>query len=822
MNGCQGFIPNQWKPDVCSDCMRSRAAHSTTSEHAVTPRPDLSASGPESDTAPQYSNMPLTDSRDKKRSSLKKKFNSLLRGTEKAPIPAPRKGFVEALDISEPIPIQLDPSGKFKSESSFDSVSSLDGETHSVGDELAVTGSDRPYEEVFYEGDPAERGEASGDTQQRVTELSVDEQPSTAESPGVPNAEDIASSSMPPLPHTNGTRTVVDVNGYSELDLDDFDGPPVLVGSTVQTSVKNSRPMGIPEAPQADDFDGPPVLVGSTVQTSVETSRPMGLPESPQTMHAPEESVDPSEESQRMDPLEESRPIDPPEESQPMDHPRVKPPLSAKPKINIASQAASRRIRPPPPPPYSKKPSLTSEEREKENGSESPKGGTEPAKDSIPHTETPLDSSPLIVPRPRRRSKTVGSGATGRRPPPPPPKKAALDVHFPLSTPRLSKDDEDTTDVPPSKPARSRARTAHTRMPGLSPVPTRNPPVRSTSPHSNSGSSLEPQQASHSPTHSPVPSPLAGTATTITKESSPALKRTNSFSKRMKHKFGFRSNSKPPPAELVVSADFEEQKQKEEEEQKVVEVEKKGKIKKLFRKRSKTFSGQKKPTRFVANSASRDDSSMNFKGTNSLSSPTVRPTQSPEASLLNSTRTFHNATAEMTVDNSHEYAECGEPLFSKQSPLAKGQEASGSQSGGSHRGASVSSPSARPADDRSSMCSEFLASLQPETIPIDPLIISVGQLQTLMAEAINDATKKVSSMYKRLYTPPSSIKCTWDDCMPVSDWPAVVVKGKTYSVQVSTMRYVYTLCAVLSLLTASEVLGTYVHASYCYVLQERG
>lgn len=756
MNGCQGFIPNKWKPDVCSDCMRSRAAHSTTSEHAVTPRPDLSASGPESDTAPQYSNMPLTDSRDKKRSSLKKKFNSLLRGTEKAPIPAPRKGFIEAPDISEPIPIQLDASGKFKSESSFDSVSSLDGETHSVGDELAVTGRDRPYEEVFYEGDPAERGEAAGDAQQRVTELSADEQFPTAESPGVPNVEDIASSSMPPLPHTNGTRTVVDINGYSELDLDDFDGPPVLVGSTVQTSMENSRPMGLPEAPQ--------------------------------TMHTPEESVDPLEESQRMDPLEESQPIDPPEESQPMDHPRVKPPISPKPKINVVSQAVSRRTRPPPPPPYSKKPSLTSEEREKENESEPPKGGTEPAKDSIPHTETPLDSSPRIVPRPRRRSKTVGSGATGRRPPPPPPKKVALDVHFPLSTPHLSKDDEDMTDVPPCKPARSRARTAHTHMPGLSPVPTHNPPVRSTSPHSISGSSLEPQHASHSPTHSPLLSPLAGTATTITKESSPALKRTNSFSKRMKHKFGFRSNSKTPPAELVLGVGVEEQKKKDEEKQEVVEVEKKGKMKKLFRKRSKTFSsGQKKPTRFLANSGSRDDSSMNIKGTKGLSSPTVRHTQSPEASLLNSTRTSHNATAEKTVDNSHEYAECGEPLLSKQSPLAKGQEASGSQSGGSHRGASVSSPSARPADDRSSMCSEFLASLQPETIPVDPLIISVGQLQTLMADAINDATKKVSSMYKRLYTPPSSLKCTWDDCLPVSDWPAVVVKGKTYSVLVSAM-----------------------------------
>ena len=766
MNGCQRFTPNPWKPDVCSDCLRSRATHSTASEHAVTGRPDQSACGPESDTAPQYDNMPLTDSTDKKRSSLKKKFNSLLRGSEKAPVPAPRRGFTEAPDISAPIPIQLDASGKFKSESSFDSVSSLDAEAHSVGDELAIPGDDRPYEEVFYEGDP-DRHEAAGNTQHRVAELSVDDQPCPTESPAAPNAEDITIS-VPPLPHvpTNGSRPVVEINGYSELDLDDFDGPALLTSPTVLAS---------------------------------------------------------GEESQPMDTLEECQPRDPPEESQPADPPKVKPPLKAKPKINVASQAANRRVPPPPPPPYSKKPSLTSEERGRENGSGSVKVDTEKVTGSSPHTELPPDLSPGIAPRPRRRSKTVGSDVTRRRPPPAPPGKEGLDIHFLLPTPSPSRDDGDrTTDVPPSKPARSRARTVHTRTPGLSPViPTRSPPdrpVRSTSPHSNS--SIEPHHASHSPTHSPVPAPLENAATasaSTVKETSPALKRKNSFSSKMKHKFGFRSNSKAAKSsELVVAVRVDEEEQKKDQgDQEVGEIEKKGKIRKLFRKRSKTFSAQKKPAHIVANIVSRDDSSVNFKGTNGLSSLSVRHTQSPEASHLNSAHTSHNTTAEMTEDNSHEYAECGEPLLSKQSPLAAEQETSSSHSGGNRLGVSVCSVSAHSAEDGSSMCSEFLASLQPETIPIDPLIITVGQLQTLMAESINDATKKVSSLYKKLYTPPSSIKCTWDDCTPVSDWPAVVVQGKTCAVLVSAMcHYMYCINAYIR--------SSWVHTSYFVVYNGRG
>ena len=778
MNGCQGFIPNQWKPDVCSDCLRSRAAHSTASEHAVTREPDLSTcegdSEGESDTASQYANMPLTDSSDKKRSSLKKKFNSLLRGSEKAPIPAPRKGFIEAPDISAPIPIQLDASGKFKSESSFDSVSSLDAETHSVGDELAIPVSDRPYEEVFYEGDPG-RGQTAGNGQQALTELSAGDQPATAESPpAVPSAEDTASSPAP-LPHTNGsTRPAVEFNGYTELDLDDFDGPALTTSSTVLApGGEESQPLGLPEE-----------------------SRPLDPPVASPPLDPPVASppLDPPVESPPLDPPVEYQPTDP-HDSQPVDPPKVKPPLKAKPRINIASPAANKRMPPPPPPPYSKKPSVTSEEMGRENGSGSPKGETEPATGSSPLSKEPPNVSPAIVPRPRRRSQTVGSGVTRRRPPPPPPVKEALDVHFPLSTPRVSRDEEDKiSDIPPSKPARSRARTAHMNSPSLSPaISTNSPLVRSSSPHSISGSSLEPQHVSHSPTHSPVLSPLANTATAsgaIAKEPSPVFKRKNSLSSKKKHKFGFRSNTKAPPAasELVVAVDVEEQKKKDPEEQEVVEVEKKGKLKKLFRKRSKTFSsGQKKPARLVANSVSRDDSSFNFRGTNSTASPSLQHTQSPETSRLNSPLTFHNAAAEMTEDHSHEYAECGEPLMSKHSTPGKEQETSGSHSSGGHHGTPTCSASERPVDDSSSMCTEFIASLKSETIPVDPLIISVGQLQTLMAESVNNATKKVCSMYKRLYTPPSSIKCTWDDCTPVSDWPAVVVKDKTYAVLVSPM-----------------------------------
>lgn len=656
--------------------------------------------------------MPLTDST-KKRSSLKKKFNNILSRNEKPPVPAPRKGFLEAPDISAPIPIQLDSRGRFKSESSFDSVSSVGDETHSVGEDLTIHGSDRPYEEVDYEGD---RHETAVNGQELVAELPADGLLATTESSAVLDAQDGTTTDVPVLPQASTARPVVEFNGYTELDLDDIDDPAPLPSPTVVES------------------------------------------------------------SERKDP------------------PKAKPPLKAKPKINVAEQAASRRATPPTPPPYSKKPSVKSEDKSWENTPASFMAETEAAMDRSPRTEAsfkPPDFSSDLGPCQRRRSKTVGSGIPRRRPPPAPPVKKALDIHFPLPSPSpVRKDEEGTTDTPPTKPARSRARK---ETPGSSPVtPTRPPPippVRSTSSHS-----VEPHRASHSPTHSPVPTPRQFSATapaaTTAEEPVPPLKRSNSLSKRMKHRFGFHSHSKaaPPPEQVAAGKPAEDKEQKKDQgEQEEGEVEKKGKIRKLFRKRSKTFSsGHKKAVRVTANSSSRDDSHFDFKGANGSTSLSVHRPRSPDLPLPYPVGASHQSTVEAAVDHSHEYAECGEPLMSKHSPLAMEQETSGSLSGGS-RGVAVGSSSVRSAGDRSSMCSEFLASLQPETVPVDPLIITVGQLQTLMAESVVNATKRVSSLYKRLYTPPSSVKCTWDDCKPVNDWPAVVVKGKTCAVQVSAM-----------------------------------
>ena len=712
MSDCQSFHPNPWKPDVCSECLRPRALHITTSGHAVTGRPDPTSCAQESDQGP-YSNMPLTDST-KKRSSLKKRFNNILNRSEKPPVPAPRKGFLEAPDISAPIPIQLDASGRFKSESSFDSVSSAGDEAHSIGEELAIRGNDRPYEEVFYEGD---REETAINGQEHVAEMSTDGLLAATEPSAVPNAEDSTTMSM--LPQTSATRPVVEFNGYTELDLDDIADPAPLPSPTV-----------------------------------AEVS----------------------------------------EEVQPKDPPKAKPPLKAKPKINVIEQAASRRALPPTPPPYSKKPTVKSEDNSGVNVTAAFKDETEAAVDSSPNIEvsfTPPDVSSDLGPRQRRRSKTVGSGVPRRRPPPAPPVKKALDVHFPLPSPSpVRKDEDDTSDIPPCKPARSKARKG---TPGSSPVtPTRpppEPPVHSISSHSNS--SIEPHHVSRSPTHSPVPSPrlVSAPATAASAEEPiPPMKRSNSLSKRMKHRFGFHSHSKaaPPPEQVAASKPVEEKEQsKDQGEQGEGEIVKKGKIKKLFRKRSKTFSsGQKKPVRITANSSSRDDSSFQFAGTSGSPPHSVHRTRTPEPPLPYLGGASHQSTVEATVDHSHEYAECGEPLISKHSPATAEQETSGSLSGGSH-GVAVGSSSVRSAGDRFSMCSEFLASLHSETVPVDPLIITVGQLQTLMAESVVGATKKVSSLYKRLYTPPSSIKCTWDDCKPVSNWPAVVVKDKTCAVQVS-------------------------------------
>ena len=248
----------------------------------------------------------------------------------------------------------------------------------------------------------------------------------------------------------------------------------------------------------------------------------------------------------------------------------------------------------------------------------------------------------------------------------------------------------------------------------------------------------------------------------------------------MKHKFG---KSKTHKDSGVKESTFNDH-----ELEATVEADKEGKKGfKLFRKRSKTFSGHKHATGEETDSASQENSPAVVRHGHSVSPP---PALSPPSPVSPRRRAATLANRPLPVvedtktDDSHDYAECGEKIPPKPKPS---QEHSGNTMSGNLKAVSNSSIAQTSSTDRISIASDFLPSLHPETVPTDPLILSVGQLQALMAEAISDSCKKISVMYKQLFTPPSSLKVTWNDCKPRQDWPAVDIDGKAFGVQVSSL-----------------------------------
>ena len=248
----------------------------------------------------------------------------------------------------------------------------------------------------------------------------------------------------------------------------------------------------------------------------------------------------------------------------------------------------------------------------------------------------------------------------------------------------------------------------------------------------------------------------------------------------MKHKFGKSKTHK--------DSGLKESAPNDHELEAAVEADKEGKKGfKLFRKRSKTFSGHKHATGEETDSTSQENSPAIVRRGHSVSPPPGPSPPSPVSSRRRAATLANRplpSVEDTKIDDSHDYAECGEKIPPRPKPS---QEHSGNTTSGSLKAVSNSSIAQPSPTDRISIASDFLPSLHPETVPTDPLILSVGQLQALMAEAISDSCKKISVMYKQLFTPPSSLKVTWNDCKSRQDWPAVDIDGKAYGVQVRSL-----------------------------------
>ena len=693
----------------------------------------------------EYANiMPKKGSKKEKRSpSLSKKFNALI-SRDKAPVPLPRKVAVNIDDISGPYPTSMDPDSRVKSDSTFESVSSVD--------DLEVGVFDQGVNHYEDPGDIIENSDAFLDR--------VD-------------------------PHNGRTSSLLgEIQEHLNCQPDRSNGfYPEASGDIVDDSY-----------------------------ASLDVISPLEV--------ATENSLKGKEEPG----ANTSKPPKPPKPQ--------KPPLKTKPKVPISSIKKAKQ--PPLPAPYKNK---VASEVENETASPVPKerklenqssATTDDiiVKSSTAEIETSSSHDPVL----RKRSKTFsGSDSSHRRRPPPPPPVSAKPTVSSASFGRSSPLDKLPVSLhveSPPKPPRQSSSTPATpaeppEPPSLSTKPQALTPTVDVTGHSYALVELSPEveiELSESLEDTDSSAITSEKKKEKTKESS------SSLSNFVRNKLG--RSSKAERKEKAKTKEKEKEKEKEKNKEKKKdkekdvkesaekpdeETEEKKTKSSFFHRRSKTFSsGQKK--------VKQEDRSVDISSPVPFTTPPPKPPRRspspatstnshPEVRSRATTSGFINrplpSISDSVTVSSHDYAECGETIVSKKVPPPDKPESNSIKS--------VQRPSTSSGSnaDRMSIASDCLPSLQnPETVPTDPLIVTIGQLQSMMGDVISDSTKKISGLYKRLYTPTSSLKCTWKDCKPVSDWPAVEIEENTYAVQVSTT---YLPCEMFPPMYIASLFGIALH-----------